>query len=162
MTPDLYNWLMVLMALGVGYLAVKAQWLAAISLAPKFVERCRDTYARPVLTTLLGILVWLPFLVIGIAIRQQLPLLVLVLTLPTLLAVGGSAGLALKIGTGLPRASDTNQAWVYVDRGGNVLALSLFFPVIGWLVLFPWLALSGAGTAFKVLVTHRSAPRSAP
>jgi len=156
MSTDLNNWLMILLILALGYLALTAQWQVLVAVVPRFVEQCRIAYARPILATVLGLVVWAPCLFAAIAVfKLQLPLAIFVLTPPCLLAVGGASGLALRIGDGLADANDVEHPAQRVQRGGRVLALAMFMPLVGWLVLFPWLALSGAGAAVLSLVTRR-------
>lgn len=157
MTPDLSHLLSFLLHFGLVLLALPALWLATVSLAPDFTGRCRGAYTRPVVSTLVGMLVWLPFSVLGLAVHEEMRLLVAVLLVPSMLAVTGASGLALRLGAGLPRADDAEPAWNLVERGGKVLALALLMPVLGWFVLLPWVLISGTGAAVRTLVTRRKA-----
>jgi hypothetical protein len=152
-----------------GYLAFNAYWLAAHALFPDAVLRCRETYGRrPAAATLVGLAVLVPVLVVGVlALKTGHPLLRLlvigVLAVPALLALLGSAGLAARIGGGLPSAADGAEPWRHVLRGGSVLGLALAMPVLGWFVLLPWTIASGLGAALlsRPPAEVRSGPVSA-
>jgi hypothetical protein len=57
-----------------------------------------------------------------------------------LAALAGAAGLALRIGRGLPASADGDEAWRRVRRGGIVLAITY-----GTIVLLPLTLLAGLG-----------------
>ena len=62
-TPDLLFWLLLITGT---YLALVAYWLAAVALFAPAVERARLTYAtRPVGSTVLGLVLFLPLLALG-------------------------------------------------------------------------------------------------
>jgi hypothetical protein len=157
MTPDLSNWLMIVLILSMGYLSLTAQWQVLAALSPQFVERCRKAYARPVAATLIGLVVWVPFLFAGLIVfKAQLPWSLIALTPPVLLAVGGASGLASRIGSGPGESAAAEPLAPRIQRGGRALVLSLFMPLVGWFVLLPWLALSGAGATVMALVGRRT------
>jgi hypothetical protein len=81
----------------------------------------------------------------------------LVLSVPILLALGGSGGFALRIGAGLALPLDEQAPWRRVLRGGTVLALCFLLPLVGWFLVLPWALVSGVGAA--ILATrHRPRP----
>lgn len=146
---DVLTWFLLILGT---YLVLNANWLGAYALAPALVERSRQRYdRRPVAATLLGLVVAVPLVFIGIALLGKVPhpltnLLVLgMLAAPLLIAFAGSAGLALRIGSGLGSPSDNVQPWRRVLRGGAVLGLVFLMPVLGWFVLLPWTLISGLG-----------------
>jgi len=144
---DILFWL--LFALGVGAVLI-GHWLAAFALAPRTVERCaRRIGERPVIATLAGIGVTVPLVVIAVATAKAVPALggviIGLMTVPLLLALVGSAGLALRIGQGLASPVDAATPWRRVLRGGVVLVLVFALPLGGWFVLLPWTLVSGLG-----------------
>ena len=133
------------------YLALNAYWLAAVALFRPAVERARLTYAtRPVAATLAGLLAFVPvalvFIVFAKAAHPGVKLITgALLMVPLVLALIGSAGLADKIGAGLPSPVDEVQPWRRVLRGGVVLALLFVVPLLGWFAVFPLTLASGIG-----------------
>lgn len=125
-------------------------WLVAHALFPAVVERARHQYARPVKITLLGLAAAVLPLVFGAVIsKMPNPVLklmgVTLMVVPALLGLVGSAGLALRIGAGLPSPGDEQQPWRRVLRGGILLALSFLLPFVGWIVFSIWTLVSGFG-----------------
>ncbi len=137
-------------------------WLVAQALFPRVVERAREHYGKPVRITLIGLVAAaLPF-VIGAAISQHPnPALkitgVTLMLVPALLGLVGSAGLAQRIGAGLPSPADAEQPWRRVLRGGILLALTFLLPFVGWIVLPIWALVSGFG-AFLLSVKELRKP----
>jgi len=133
------------------YLALNAYWLAAVALFRPAVERAHETYAtRPVAATLAGLGALVPavgvFVVFAHAAHPGVKLLTgAILMVPLLLALVGSAGLADRIGAGLPSPGDRQQPWRRVFRGGAVLALLFLVPLLGWFAVFPLTLASGLG-----------------
>ena len=136
-------------------LVLVCYWLAAESLFPRLV-RCSQVYYRhrPVTTTLVGILLVAPFILVGGGLfnagggpAQGVGFLVL--AVPVLLALLGSAGLARQLGEGLPSAADTAAPWRPVMRGGAILALSFLLPFVGWFLVFPAVLVTGVGAATR-------------
>ena len=131
-------------------------WLLAQALFPRIVERACQLYARPVRITLIGLLTApLPVILGFILAKLPNPLFkilgITLVVIPALLGLVGSAGLTLRIGTGLPSPSDVSQPWRRVLRGGMLLAFSFLLPVVGWVVVPVWALVSGLG-AFVVCV----------
>ena len=133
-------------------------WLVAAALLPRLVDRARARYdAHPIRATLVGALVAAPGLTLGGALLTQAanPGAKLVggaiVSLVVLLAFLGSAGLADRIGAGLPAAGDEAYRWRRVLRGGTVLSFTFLLPVVGWFVVLPGTLLSGLGAAIGAL-----------
>lgn len=146
---DILQWFLLILG---AFLTLNAHWLAARALAPDLVQRASERYRqRPLRATLVGLAIAAPVLLVAIALAKALPHpliqasavgLVLVLAL---LALVGSAGLALRIGAGLSAPGDAEQPWRGVLRGGSVLALTFLMPFLGWFVVLPWTLVSGLG-----------------
>lgn len=147
-----------------GFLVLVAYWLASAALFPAWVARARDAGVdRPVRATLLGAVIGVPLTLIGGSMAMQGPdagaraVGALVVSIPILLALGGSTGLALRIGAGLALPSDATAPWLRVLRGGTVLALTFLLPVVGWFVVFPWALMQGVGVAL-LAIRRRARP----
>jgi len=135
----------------VGLLTVYVSyWLIAQALFPRLVERARERYGQPVKITLIGLAAAALPVLLGVIIAN-LPNPALKLTgvtlmlIPALLGLVGSAGLTLRIGTGLPSPADAQQPWRRGLRGGILLALTFLLPFVGWIVLPVWTLVSGFG-----------------
>lgn len=157
---DVLTWFLIVVGT---LLVLNAHWLCAFALFPRLVEACGERYGRrPVLATLLGLAVLLPVLLGGIWIGKTLthPAIRIALILgsmgPALLALSGSAGLALRVGRGLRSAADVDAPWRAVLRGGSALSLAFVLPILGWFVLLPWALVSGTGAALLTWVGSRA------
>ena len=146
---DILLWTLIILG---AYGVLVAYWVGAYALFPKLVERCHATYGlRPVASTLVGLLILLPALGLGIAAAKALPHpavqtpVIGVLLVVGLLCLVGSAGLALRIGSGMASPLDAAQPWRRPLRGGIVLGLTFVMPFLGWFVLLPWTLVSGLG-----------------
>ena len=154
---DILFWFLIVAG---AYLALNAYWLAAVALFRPAVERSHQTYrVRPVAATLLGLVSFVPvglvFVVFTKAPHPGLKLLSgAALMVPLVLALIGSAGLAERIGSGLPAPIDDAQPWRRVLRGGAVLGLLFVVPVLGWFAVFPLTLASGLGA---ILLPRRTA-----
>ena len=127
-------------------------WLAAEALFPGMVVRAREQYNRPVRTTLIGLALVLPvLLVVTICFRVKNPVFQLLgvtcIALPVVLGLLGSSGLSQRVGLGLPSVVDEHQPWRRVLRGGIVLVLTFLLPFVGWFFLLPLVLISGLGAA---------------
>jgi hypothetical protein len=125
-------------------------WLLAEALFPETVEGASRQYAKPFRITVIGLGAALAPVILGLILSNlpnpMLKLLgITLLVLPALLGLVGSAGLTLRIGTGLRSPLDEAQPWRRVMRGGIVLAFSFLLPVVGWIILPVWVLLSGLG-----------------
>jgi hypothetical protein len=146
---DLLQWFLFILG---ALLTLNANWLAAHALLPGMVARARAQYqGRPVLTTVVGGLITVPLVLTVIIAAKQAPHPVVqmgavgLLLLLGLLALIGSAGLAERVGLGLPAPVDGAQPWRRVLRGGIVLGLAFLMPFLGWFVVLPWTLISGVG-----------------
>jgi hypothetical protein len=158
---DVFFWLLIVAGT---YLALLAYWLAAMALFRSTVERARLAYAvRPVASVGVGLAVLLPILLLGVGLVRATNgpsklLVLMVLMVPLVFALVGSAGLADRIGAGLPSPEDTARPWRRVLRGGAVLGLLFIVPVLGWFALFPLTLASGLGA---LILSRRLLPPSA-
>lgn len=150
-----------LLVLG-GLLVFIAFWLAAEALFPGLVERSRDHYRRPLKLTFAGLAMAAPFVGLALLLFKQgnNPLLNIVgfifIAVVLIGGLAGSAGLAKRIGTGLPSPLDETQPWRRVLRGGVVLTLTFLLPFIGWLGLTIWTLVTGfAALVFAVREAKR-------
>jgi hypothetical protein len=152
----------------VGLLTVYVSyWLIAQALFPHLVERSRQQYAKPVKITLVGLLAAALPLAAG-AIISNLPNPVLkfigvsLMVIPAMLGLIGSAGLILRIGSGLPSPADEQQPWRRVLRGGILFALTFLLPFVGWFVLPLWALVSGFGAFILSVRERKSSPVEPP
>ena len=144
---DVLMWLLIILGT---MLMFNAYWLGAQALFPAAVERARGAYSHPWRITFLGLLVAGPLVAIAIVLMQLANPAVklfggIVLGIPLLLGFAGSAGLAQRVGLGLPGSNDDAQPWRRVLRGGPILTLACLLPFLGWFILVPWLLVSGVG-----------------
>jgi len=140
-------------------------WLLSEALFPALVTRASRLYSKPIKLTLVGLACALIPVVLGlVCLNLPNPLVkvlgwVLVL-LPSMLGLVGSAGLTQRIGEGLPSPLDQTQPWRKVLRGGVLLALSFLLPVVGWIIIPIWALVSGFG-AFVLALREQSGERPA-
>ncbi len=146
---DILQWFLIVVGV---LLTLNAHWLGAHALFPGLVARARDQIEhRPVRATGVGLLVAAPVLLGVTVLAKNVPhplvqtFSVGLALLLGLLALAGSAGLAQRIGVGLPSPVDALQPWRCVLRGGIVLVLAFLMPFLGWFVLLPWTLVSGLG-----------------
>ena len=129
-------------------LSFNAYWLLGAGLFPHTTGRAARCFqCCPVRITIFGLLLLAPLITLGLVVmKSPQPFLKIVggvvVFVPLLVALLGSAGLCQHIGTGLLSSMDETQPWRRVYRGGLVLALSFLMPVIGWFIVLP-LALAG-------------------
>lgn len=148
-TANVLVWLLI--ALGF-FLMFVSYWLAAAGLFPAHVLRCSAQFDRPVLITLIGLLVAVVPMAGGIAVLNAAPAALkwvglLLIAAPLLAGLVGSAGLARRIGAGLPTPQDATQPWRAVLRGGVVLALTFLLPILGQILVIPMVLAAGTGAA---------------
>lgn len=149
------------LSLILGLMAVfTAFWLLTAGLFPRWTERWAARIGEsPVKCIVVGLVVFIPLLVMGFNLSKLLPgplgkLLGVIVVLSTvLLALAGASGLALRIGQGLRSENDEREPWRRVFRGGVVLALTLATIVMLPLVL---------GAGFGALLLGRSGRNSPP
>lgn len=145
-TADLYRILSFIVG---GYLFFVSFWVCTQSLFPKFVRAAQDTYSRPFLNAVVG-LISVGALAVVLTVLQKagqggLSQMIGVV-LGTLFlggALAGSAGLARRIGSGMIHPSDKDQPWRRTMRGGVTLGMLLLIPIVNFatlsLVLIPGL-----------------------
>ncbi len=130
-------------------------WLASEALFPRLVRRARDHFCqRPLMTTFAGILLATPLGLVGAGLSSAgsgpaKAVGFALLAVPLFLGLMGAAGLARRIGEGLPTPLDETQPWRPVLRGGVVLSFLCLLPLFGWFLLLPWILVAGAGAAFR-------------
>lgn len=146
---DILQWFLIVVG---ALLTLNAHWIGAHALCPGLVARARDQLTRrPVRVTIVGLLIAVPVLLVVTVAAQKLPHPVIqtsavgLALLLALFALVGSAGLAERIGLGLPSPADATQPWRRVLRGGVVLGLAFLMPFLGWFVLLPWTLVAGLG-----------------
>lgn len=127
-------------------------WLAVAGLFPRVAEGCADKLGEaPFKCWLVGLLCAVPLIMGGGALGnistsplgKLLGVVLIIVTI--LLALAGTAGLALRIGRGLPVGRDAAEPWRRVLRGGIVLAITY-----GTIVLLPLTLLAGLGALVRV------------
>lgn len=140
-------------------------WLAMVGLFPQMVAGCSDKLgAAPGKCLAVGLAVAVP-VIVGVAWLGKIStnpaakLLNVALVIGLILcALAGTAGLALRIGRGLPAATDGEEPWRRVRRGGIVLAITY-----GTIVLLPLTLLAGLGALVLARSgTAKSAEPTAP
>lgn len=130
------------------FLILLAHWVAAAGMYPQGVRALADVYeGRPIRATLLGLFTYGPILVLLLNAAKigngGVRFLVVVIGFgAVLLALIGSAGLALRIGRNLCAEADL---WRQSLRGGVMLALVLITPLLGSLFLLHVALASGFG-----------------
>lgn len=149
-TANVLVWLFI--ALGF-FLMFVSYWLASAALFPAHVARCAEQFRRPVVTTLIGLLLAVAPIAAGTGVLNAAPAALkwiglLLIAAPLLAGLVGSAGLARRIGVGLPTPHDATQPWRAVLRGGVVLALTFLLPILGQLLVIPLVLTAGTGAAF--------------
>lgn len=132
-------------------------WLAVAGLFPRVVERCADRLgAQPFTCFLVGLGCAVPVLA-GVTMLGKIStnpagklLNASLLIALILAALAGTAGLALRIGRGLPAGADGEEPWRRVRRGGIVLAITY-----GTIVLLPVTLLAGLGALVLAWTARR-------
>ena len=157
--------LQVLLLILGAMLIFQAYWLAGAGLFPRLVGQARDRYKTPIRTTLIGLAVVVPTLLLArVALGNETnPTSVKVIgvvigSVPLMLGAIGSAGLCQLIGLGLPAPGDQSQNWRRVWRGGWVLNFCYLLPGPGW-VFLAWGIVSGCG-AFVTSLSGSNALRN--
>ncbi len=160
-TANVLLWL--LLAVGF-FLVFLSHWLVAASLFPDYVRECAGQYQRPVAVTLIGLLALVLPSALGAALLNALPAALkwiglLFIFIPVMGGLLGTAGLARRIGHGLPAPGDRAQPWKQVLRGGTALALTFLLPVFGQLLAIPLILSSGLGASLFTWSARRRAQR---
>lgn len=149
------------------YLVFLSHWLVSVSLFPDYVARCSDQYRKPVVVTLIGLLAMFVPVGIGMALLNILPpalkwIGLLVIGAPILIGLLGTAGLARRIGLGMPSPEDETQPWKRVLRGGTALALTFLLPILGQLIAIPLVLASGLGASVLTWISNRKKTPAPP
>jgi hypothetical protein len=138
-------------------------WLLVAGLFPRTAERCAARLGEaPGLCAIVGLGVLLPLVALGVAVGRISPnapgkiLSVLIFIFILLGALAGSAGLALRVGQGLPSSRDAAEPWRRMLRGGIVLALTFLT-----LVMIPLALVPGLGALVLGLGSRRPVSRDA-
>jgi len=169
---DVFTFVFIILGFIIVYVGY---WLLAAGLFPQLVTRCSDTLGRtPIKCTLLGAVTLVPLVAVGFFISNKAPngvgkaLGLAIVLFAALVALFGSAGLALRVGQGLKSIRDEEDPWRRVLRGGIVLALTFVMPFLGTFLVMPLAFISGFGAflfaCFKrhpaVVSAHDPAPVS--
>jgi hypothetical protein len=157
---DVFTFLFIILGFVIVYVGY---WLMAGALFPKMVERSAAQLGRaPVKTTLLGAVLLVPLMMICLrSISGKLRFIGIGIALFLMLAaLFGSAGLALRIGQGMPSPRDAQEPWRRMLRGGIVLALTFVLPFVGWVLVMPLAFLGGFGAFVVVLFQRRRDPQA--
>jgi hypothetical protein len=140
---DVFTVVLVIVSLMTVFICL---WLMSAGLFPGLVERCAARLgATPLRCALVGLAALVPLLAAGVLVGRAAPnapgkiLSVLIFFFTVLAALLGTAGLAWRIGHGLPAARDQQEPWRRVLRGGIVLAITFLTIVMIPLTLIPGL-----------------------
>jgi hypothetical protein len=159
---DVFTFLFVILGFLIVYVGY---WLLAYALFPAQTQRCaRQLDRAPVKTTLVGLVTLGPLIALGFLISSKAPNVVGkfvglgLVFIVLLVALFGSAGLALRVGEGLKAVRDEAEPWRRVLRGGIVLGLTFVLPFIGWVVVMPLTFLAGFGAVILSRPSRSAAP----
>lgn len=157
---DVFTVVLVILGLLAVFVGV---WLMAAALFPARIERCgAQISGAPLKCLLVGVVVMVPLIAAGgffgkVATNVPGKLLsVAIIVFAIVAALVGTAGLALRIGRGLPARIDQDEPWRRVWRGGVVLAISY-----GTVVLLPVTLVAGFG-ALVLSWFERATPVTPP
>lgn len=140
-------------------------WLMVTGLFANRVARCATAMGEaPITCIVIGLAGAVPLIALGVLagrIAQSAPAKLgafVIIFATILIGLFGVAGLALRIGQGLPSSRDASEPWRMALRGGIVLALTY-----GTFVMLPFTLLLGFG-AFILSARRRGphAPVSSP
>ncbi|MDP3071871.1 MAG: hypothetical protein Q8N18_16385 [Opitutaceae bacterium] len=136
-----------------------AWWLAVAGLFPRLVEGCAEKLGTaPLVCWLIGLACAVPLIFGGIALGNAVPsaagsIVRGAIILGTIFAaLTGTAGLALRIGRGLPAERDASEPWRRILRGAIVLALT--YLTLIWL---PLTLMAGLGALVRLGFGRRPA-----
>lgn len=163
-TANVLTWVFVTLGF---FLVFLSHWLVSVSLFPRYVDECAAQYRRPVTATLLGLLAMVIPIVIGLVILKASPpalkwIGLFVIGAPVMGGLMGTAGLAFRIGQGMPAPGDEAQPWKRVLRGGTALALTFLLPVLGQILAIPLILASGLGASLLTWSARRGRKSPAP
>jgi hypothetical protein len=160
---DVFTVLLVILGLLTLFVGL---WLATAGLFPALVDRCSDRIGTsPLKSGFVGLVCLVPLLIGGTVLGRVLPNAPgkiasgAIIIAAILVALMGTAGLAVRIGRGLPAARDGQEPWRGVLRGSVVLALTYLS-----IVLLPLTLVAGFGAFVLAVATRGTAatPGGAP
>ena len=141
-------------------LATNALWLFNQAVWGKQTEAAGDFFCQsPWKSFFLG----LPILILTIIVVSLLSkagkgpsemLILVVISLFFLLASVGVSGFAKIVGQRLSVSGQSS--WKQCSFGGAVLELAFILPILGWVVLFPIVTITGCGAAVRGILKARS------
>ena len=142
------------------FLVFLSHWLVGASLFPDYVAKCAEQYRRPIVVVLLGLLAMVVPIAIGVLIMNAVPpalkwIGLIIIGAPILAGLLGTAGLASRIGEGMPAPCDAAQPWKRVLRGGTALALTFLLPILGQILAIPLVLASGLGASLLTWMARR-------
>lgn len=158
-TANVLLWVFLTLAF---YFVFLSHWLVAHSLFPDYVAKCQGQYSRPIITTLVGLLFTVIPIAVGLSIANFAPaqvkwIGVIIATVPIIAGLLGTAGLASRVGCGMPSPVDEAQPWRRVLRGGTALALTFLLPILGQLIIIPLVLASGVGASVLSWLSRKPA-----
>ncbi len=160
MTAEVANWLSLLATALVVAASLVGWWTVAGALWPGTVRASAERWQRrPVQTVLVGLLLWLPCLVIAVVPHRPLWAF-LVLLWPLLAALTGSAGAALLIGAA--QGGDRHLTANGTRAGSLPLALLVLMPGIGWFLMLPLLLAGGLGACLLSALSSPPPEQASP
>jgi hypothetical protein len=127
------------------FLILLSHWLVAVGLFSKTTELCEMEFRRrPVRCLLVGIFTFgiLMGLLLGAA-KSAGGVMLIIAALPLIMALIGSAGLALRIGGDLSRS---RERWRRGMRGATMLGFCCITPFLGWFIVLPLTLAAGFGS----------------
>jgi hypothetical protein len=134
-------------------LSLQGLWLVSAALWPRRVRlaagRCevnaiRSFFVGVVVTTIMVVVTTIAGKAMG-AVGQVIAWAIV--SLYTVYANVGVAGLATHVGRRLPSPADERMPWRATIRGGVALELMFLIPIVGWVVLLPISIIIGSGAA---------------
>ncbi len=163
-TANVLLWVFLTVAI---YFVFLSHWLVAASLFPDYVAKCQQQYSRPIITVMVGLLFTVVPITIGLMITNVAPpalkwVGILIATVPVIAGLLGTAGLARRVGCGMPSPVDELQPWRRVLRGGTALALTFLLPLLGQLIVIPLVLASGVGASVLTWIARKSATTPPP
>ncbi len=139
--------------------ATSTLWLFHLALWPEVVEAAGSKFtSSPIKSFFVGLpcLLLTIFLVGALSNMGKGPneFAVLVLMSSFLFVSSmGVSGFAAKIGERLD--FDTSRKWKPVLFGGLVLEFTFLFPVLGWILVFPLVSITGFGASLRAILFNR-------
>lgn len=160
----LFSTVLIWLLIAVGFVvALPALWLLTGGLWPEKAGRLRRVAEAGVMKSFFIGLGPLLVAVIVVAVLAKLPKMgaLAALSAGVLFAWGfmGISGMAALVGE---RLWPNVEPWQQVKHGGLTLVCCALLPVVGWFVLLPLLAVTGAGMQVRTWFLKEPQPVSAP